>query len=78
MISEYDKTTILKYAKKYNLTEVILFGSSIERENANDIDIGIKGIKPGLFFDFYGELLLLLSRRVDIVNLDKKILSINW
>jgi len=72
MISERDKTTILKYAKKYNLREVILFGSSIERKDANDIDIGIKGIKPGLFFDFYGELLLLLSRRVDIVNLDKK------
>ena len=72
MISEKDKTTILKYARKYNLTEVILFGSSIAREDANDIDIGIKGIEPKLFFDFYGELLLLLSKRVDIVNLDKK------
>lgn len=71
MISEYDKTTILKYAKKYNLTEVILFGSSIERENANDIDIGIKGIEPGHFFDFYGELLLSLSKHIDIVDLSK-------
>jgi len=29
----------------------------------------IQEIKPELFFDFYGELLLLLSKRVDIVNL---------
>jgi len=72
VISKRDKTIILKYAKKYNLREVILFGSSIEREEANDIDIGIKGIEPELFFDFYGELLLLLSKRIDIVNLDKK------
>jgi len=72
VISKRDKTIILKYAKKYNLREVILFGSSIEREEANDIDIGIKGIEAELFFDFYGELLLLLSKRIDIVNLDKK------
>lgn len=72
MISERDKTTILKYARKYNLTEVILFGSSIKGEDANDIDIGVRGIKPELFFDFYGELLLSLSRRVDVINLGKK------
>lgn len=71
MVSENDKAKILKYAKKYNLTEVVLFGSSIERENTNDIDIGIKGIEPGHFFDFYGELLLSLSKRIDIVDLSK-------
>lgn len=71
MISESDKATILKYAKKYNLSKVILFGSSIEREDTNDIDIGIKGIRPELFFKFYGELLLALTKRIDIVNLDK-------
>ena len=72
MISEKDKAIILKYAKKYNLTTVILFGSSVEREDANDIDIGIKGIEPGHFFEFYGELLLSLSKRIDIVDLSKE------
>lgn len=71
MISEKDRITILKYAKKYNVSEVYLFGSSIGREHANDIDIGIKGITPELFFDFYGELLLELSKPVDIVDLSK-------
>ena len=71
MISERDKATILKYAKKYNLSTVILFGSSVNREEANDIDIGIKGIKPELFFEFYGELLLEIPKPLDIINLDK-------
>jgi predicted nucleotidyltransferase len=71
MISEKDKATILKYAKKYNLSTVILFGSCLDREDPNDIDIGIKGIEPELFFKFYGELLLEITKPVDIVNLDK-------
>lgn len=71
MITKEDRNAILKYAKKYNVSEVYLFGSSIERENADDIDIGIRGILPGLFFDFYGELLLELSKSLDIVDLSK-------
>lgn len=72
MISEKDKMTILKYAKSYNLTEVILFGSSIERADANDIDIGIKGIESRLFFKFYAELFKYLSKPVDLIDLSKK------
>jgi predicted nucleotidyltransferase len=72
MISEKDKATILKYAKKYNLSTVILFGSCLDREDPNDIDIGIKGIEPELFFKFYGELLRYLSKPVDLVDLSKK------
>ncbi len=72
MISEKDRAIILKYAKKYNLSTVILFGSSVERKNANDIDIGIKGIEPGHFFEFYGELLLSLPKRIDIIDLSRE------
>ena len=71
MISEKDKAIILKYAKKYNISTVILFGSCLDKEDPNDIDIGIKGIEPELFFKFYGELLLEVSKRIDIVNLGK-------
>ena len=71
MISEKDKAAILKYAKKYNLSKVILFGSCLDRNDPNDIDIGVKGIEPEVFFKFYGELLLEISKRLDIVNLDK-------
>ena len=71
MISENDKIKILKYAKKYKLTRVILFGSSKERTDAKDIDIGVKGIAPKLFFDFCWELYRDLSKPVDVVDLSK-------
>ena len=73
MISELDKATIIRLARKYDVSCVILFGSSLadERE-ANDIDLGVKGVKPGLFFRFYGELFKDLSKPVDLVNLSLK------
>ena len=73
MISEKDKEIILKYSKKYNVSSVILFGSSTRKEMAsNDIDIGVKGSEPGLFFDFYAELYKNLSKPVDLIDLSKK------
>ncbi|MBU1298234.1 MAG: nucleotidyltransferase domain-containing protein [Bacteroidetes bacterium] len=71
MISENDKNIILKYAKKYNLIKVILFGSSKERPDARDIDVGVRGIAPELFFDFCWELYRDLSKPVDIIDLSK-------
>jgi predicted nucleotidyltransferase len=72
MISERDKDVILKYAKKYGLKKVILFGSSIERPDAKDIDIGVKGVPPERFFDFYWEVYRDLSKPVDIVDLTRE------
>jgi hypothetical protein len=69
MLSEKDKNTILKYAKKYNLEKVILFGSSKDRLNARDIDLGVRGISPKLFFDFCWELYRDLSKPVDVIDL---------
>jgi len=71
MISENDKNLILKYAKKYKLTRVILFGSSKERIDAKDIDVAVMGIAPELFFDFCWELYRDLSKPVDVVDLSK-------
>ncbi len=73
MITDRDKSIILEYAKKYNISSVILFGSSIKEEKeAHDIDIGIKGIKPQLFFEFYAELFKHLSKPVDLIDISKK------
>ncbi len=70
MISEKDKEIIISYAKKYNVEEIYLFGSSLENESeANDIDLAVRGVAPVSFFDFYGKLLRHLSKPVDIVNL---------
>ena len=73
MISETDKELIVKYAKKYNVSSVVLFGSSLkEEQKADDIDIGVKGISPNLFFKFYAELFKHLSKPVDLVDLSRK------
>lgn len=73
MITEYEKNIIVLYAKKYNVSSVFLFGSSIEKdEGANDIDLGVRGIEQKLFFKFYTELVKHLSKPVDLVDLSQK------
>ncbi|MBI5788937.1 MAG: nucleotidyltransferase domain-containing protein [Candidatus Schekmanbacteria bacterium] len=73
MLSERDKKLILQCAKKYNVLSVILFGSSIREDcEANDIDIGVKGLEPRLFFKLYAELFKSLSKPVDLIDLSKK------
>ena len=70
MISKKDEKTIITFAKKFDVKEIYLFGSSLDQEHeANDIDLAIRGIAPDLFFDFYGKLLRYLSKPVDIINL---------
>jgi len=53
------------------IATVTLFGSCVDREDPNDIDIGIKWIEPELFVKFCNELLLEIAMPIDIVNLDK-------
>jgi predicted nucleotidyltransferase len=73
MITKKDKRIIIQCARKYNVTSVILFGSSIRNDRKfNDIDIAVKGIEPRLFFRFYTELFKNLSKPVDLVDLSNK------
>jgi len=73
MISENDKDKILTLAKKYRVASLFLFGSAIKSsEESNDIDLGVKGIEPRLFFKFYGELYKLLSKPVDLIDLSTR------
>jgi uncharacterized protein len=73
MISEKDKEIIIRSAQKYKASTIILFGSSVDKEReAHDIDIGVKGIAPKVFFDFYADLFKHLSKPVDLVDLSKK------
>jgi predicted nucleotidyltransferase len=73
MITEHEKDVILRYAREYNVSSVLLFGSSIEgEEDANDIDLGVKGIEQRLFFKFYAKLVKHLSKPVDLVDLSQR------
>jgi len=73
MISVEDRDKIIKCAKKYNVSSIILFGSSIVKDKeSNDIDIGVNGIEPRMFFPFYTELFKVLSKPVDLIDLSRK------
>jgi predicted nucleotidyltransferase len=70
VISEDERLIITQSAKKFGAISVVLFGSSIISDTMyNDIDIGVKGIVPRLFFKFYGELIRRLPRPVDVIDL---------
>ena len=70
MISETDKNIILEISKKYRATRVLLFGSSLNSEyESHDIDIGIEGIPSKDFFSYYGELIISLSKPIDIIDI---------
>ena len=64
MISKRDKEIITRCAKKYKVSSIYLFGSSLNEKVYNDIDLAVKGIKPEVLFKFYGELLKGLSKPV--------------
>jgi len=71
MIKEKDKIIIKEISKKYGVKRVLLFGSSLDKKRkSNDIDIAVEGISHKDFFKYYGDLLLQLSKPVDVIDLD--------
>ena len=72
MITEKDKKTIREISEKYHIKRVLLFGSSLDStKEGRDIDIAVEGINPRDFFDYYGDLLLKLSKSVDVIDLSE-------
>jgi len=72
MISEIDKKIIRELSEKYHIKRVLLFGSSLDStKESRDIDIAVEGIHPGDFFKYYGDLLLRLSKPVDVIDLSE-------
>ena len=70
MITETDKAAIIDLATRYQVGKILLFGSSADpARSAQDIDLAVEGIKPELFFKFYGDLIFSLSSPVDVVDL---------
>lgn len=73
MITDKDYKTIKAISQKYQIKRVLIFGSSLEsNRESKDIDLAIEGISPKDFYQYYGELLLLLSKPVDIIDLSIK------
>jgi len=70
MISEKDRETIEGISRQYRAKRVLLFGSSIDPDKeSHDIDIAVEGVPPEDFFKYYGDLMLKLSKPVDLIDL---------
>lgn len=70
MITERDKRTIQEISTKFKAKRVLLFGSSLySTKDSHDIDIAVEGIDPKVFFKYYGDLLLKLSKPIDVIDL---------
>jgi predicted nucleotidyltransferase len=72
MLTKKEKEIVIRCARRYKVSSMFLFGSSITKRNGHDIDLGVKGIKPELFFKLYAELFRYLPRPVDLVDLDSE------
>ena len=73
MISARDKAAVVELARRHGASRVWLFGSSANRgKSGRDLDLAVEGVAPGRFFQFFGDLMLRLSKPVDLVALEKK------
>jgi predicted nucleotidyltransferase len=73
MVSSRDRAAIVEIASRYQVSRVLLFGSSIaEGAEARDVDRAVEGLHPSRFFSFYGDLIFGLSKPVDLVDLGHK------
>jgi predicted nucleotidyltransferase len=72
MISDRDKATVATLARRHGADRVWLFGSSANgRKQGHDLDLAVEGVAPARFFQFLGDLMLSLSKPVDLVSLKK-------
>jgi predicted nucleotidyltransferase len=71
MIPKDELDKAIEIAKKYGVGELYLIGSALhkEPEKVNDYDFAVKDMPPGNFFKFYGELMRVLAKNVDLIDL---------
>ena len=71
MISPKEKSIIIKIAGRYRVKRIFLFGSALTRKKMRDIDLAVEGLPAKDFFRFYGDLLLSLTKPVDLIDLSQ-------
>ncbi len=58
-------------SKMYNVTQLILFGSSLENlSRANDLDLAVSGVDGWKFFELSARLEEELEMNIDLIPLD--------
>jgi predicted nucleotidyltransferase len=71
MITLKEKSIIKRLASRYRVKRVLLFGSSLTKKTAHDIDLAVEGLPAKHYFEFYGDLLFSLPKPVDLLDLSK-------
>jgi predicted nucleotidyltransferase len=70
MITETDQKAIQSLCRKCGVKRALRFGSSLDTtREGRDIDLAVEGIAPRDFFRFYGEIMFVVSKPVDLVDL---------
>ena len=72
MITETDKKTIYEISKNIVLSACCFWAPARIQKESGDIDIGVEGIAAKDFFSYYGDLMLSLSKPVDIIDISGK------
>ncbi|MDI6794258.1 MAG: hypothetical protein QME81_15580 [bacterium] len=65
---------LINLREKYNLGEVFIFGSIVKTGRfveKSDLDVAVKDLKTGLYFDFMTDVSNEMGRDVDVVELEK-------
>ena len=73
MLNPADRDAIVSAARRHRAKRVLIFGSTLsDSGEAHDIDMGVEGVPPSRFFDFYADVMFSVSKPVDIVDLSVK------
>ncbi len=74
MIPKYELDKAIEIAKKHGVGKLYLIGSSLykDAEDIDDYDFAVNEVPSGSFFKFYGELFMVLSKNVDLIDLSGK------
>ena len=74
MIPKDELDKAVGIARKYRVGELYLIGSALykEPEDVRDYDFAVRDVPVGRFFKFYGELLRVMSKNVDLIDLSGK------
>ena len=80
MIPKHDLDKAIEIAKKHGIGKLYLIGSSLFKdvEDINDYDFAVSDFPPGSFFKFYGELFIVLSKNVDLIDLSGKMTKFKY
>jgi predicted nucleotidyltransferase len=71
MITREEKSIIARIAGRYRVKRIFIFGSSLGKKKARDIDLAVEGLRQKDFFKFYGDLLFSLPKPIDVIDLSK-------